>query len=285
MDVGKLRSSDHTTFGTVDSWLLWNLSEEKNHFTDHSNASRTLLYSLHNQTWDTRLLEIFKISKNILPEIKDNAYLFGHYNFEGELIPITGMIGDQQSALYGQSCTTYADTKNTYGTGCFMLTNTGKNIIESTNGLLSTVAWRLNNSTIYALEGSVFMGGATIQWLRDGLEMITSAEETEALAASSDFSNDIIFIPSFQGLGTPYWNKNVKGAIVNMEYATGKAEIARAALEAIAFQTVELASSIEKDIEQEITSLKVDGGASKNRYLMQFQANILQKEIAVFTRY
>ena len=263
-------------FGTIDTWLIWNLTG--NHFTDVTNASRTQLLNIHELKWDKELLEIFQIPSSILPEVKQSADDFGHWNFKDHQIPIRGVAGDQQAALFGQECFEKGMAKNTYGTGCFMLMNTGGNIISSKNGLLTTVAWSVDGEVNYALEGSVFIAGAAIQWLRDSLKIITHASETEQLASTTK-DEDVLFIPAFSGLGAPYWNMNVKGAILGITRNTGIAEIAKAALESLAFQSKDVLIAMEKDANFKLKSLAVDGGACQNNYLMQFQADVLNCKV------
>ena len=263
-------------FGTIDTWLIWNLTG--NHFTDVTNASRTQLLNIHELKWDKELLEIFQIPSSILPEVKQSADDFGHWNFKDHQIPIRGVAGDQQAALFGQECFEKGMAKNTYGTGCFMLINTGENIISSNNGLLTTVAWSVDGKVNYALEGSVFIAGAAIQWLRDSLKIINHASETEQLASTTK-DEDVLFIPAFSGLGAPYWNMNVKGAILGITRNTGIAEIAKAALESLAFQSKDVLIAMEKDANFKLKSLAVDGGACQNNYLMQFQADVLNCKV------
>ena len=263
-------------FGTIDTWLIWNLTG--NHFTDVTNASRTQLLNIHELKWDKELLEIFQIPSSILPEVKQSADDFGHWNFKDHQIPIRGVAGDQQAALFGQECFEKGMAKNTYGTGCFMLMNTGGNIISSENGLLTTVAWSVDGEVNYALEGSVFIAGAAIQWLRDSLKIINHASETEQLASTTK-DEDVLFIPAFSGLGAPYWNMNVKGAILGINRNTGIAEIAKAALESLAFQSKDVLIAMEKDANFKLKSLAVDGGACQNNYLMQFQADVLNCKV------
>ena len=263
-------------FGTIDTWLIWNLTG--NHFTDVTNASRTQLLNIHELKWDKELLEIFQIPSSILPEVKQSADDFGHWNFKDHQIPIRGVAGDQQAALFGQECFEKGMAKNTYGTGCFMLINTGENIISSNNGLLTTVAWSVDGEVNYALEGSVFIAGAAIQWLRDSLKIINHASETEQLASTTK-DEDVLFIPAFSGLGAPYWNMNVKGAILGITRNTGIAEIAKAALESLAFQSKDVLIAMEKDANIKLKSLAVDGGACQNNYLMQFQADVLNCKV------
>ena len=263
-------------FGTIDTWLIWNLTG--NHFTDVTNASRTQLLNIHELKWDKQLLDIFQIPSSILPEVKQSADDFGYWNFKDHQIQIRGVAGDQQAALFGQECIEKGMAKNTYGTGCFMLMNTGENIISSKNGLLTTVAWSVDGKVNYALEGSVFIAGAAIQWLRDSLKIINHAYETEQLSNATK-DEDVLFIPAFSGLGAPYWNMNVKGAILGITRNTGIAEIAKAALESLAFQSKDVLIAMEKDANFKLKSLAVDGGACQNNYLMQFQADVLNCKV------
>ena len=263
-------------FGTIDTWLIWNLTG--NHCTDVTNASRTQLLNIHELKWDKQLLDIFQIPSSILPEVKQSADDFGCWNFKDHQIPLRGVAGDQQAALFGQECIEKGMAKNTYGTGCFMLMNTGENIISSKNGLLTTVAWSVDGKVNYALEGSVFIAGAAIQWLRDSLKIINHAYETEQLSNATK-DEDVLFIPAFSGLGAPYWNMNVKGAILGITRNTGIAEIAKAALESLAFQSKDVLIAMEKDANFKLKSLAVDGGACQNNYLMQFQADVLNCKV------
>lgn len=271
--------SDNLLFGTVDSWLVWKLTNGKLHITDVTNASRTMLFNIHTMEWDKDLLKLFNIPTTMLPEIKDSSEIYGYcepYHFFNYALPICSIIGDQQAALFGQSCFNKGDTKNTYGTGGFLLMNTGNDIISSNHGLLSSVAWRINNKTQYCLEGSILISGSLIQWLRDALELIDNASETENLAYSINDSDGVIIVPAFVGLGAPYWNKHCRGMILGLTRGSTKAHIARASLEAIAFQCKDLIEAMEQDVNYKIASLKVDGGACKNNFLMQFQSDILQ---------
>ena len=266
-------------FGTIDTWLLWNLTQGKIHATDYSNASRTLLFNINTLQWDDDLLKTFDIPKNLLPQVKDSSYHFGNFDFQGKNIPITGIAGDQQAALFGQACFKKGDTKSTYGTGCFLLMNTGKKPQFSKNGLLTTIAWGINNKIYYALEGSVFNAGSAIQWLRDGLEMIQSANETEIIANQIKDDYSVFVVPAFSGLGAPYWDMDARGAIFGLTQDTGKNQIIKATLEAIAYQCKDLILAMQEDSKSPLSSLKVDGGASANNYLMQFQADVLNVEI------
>ena len=273
-----LIKTDSLLFGTIDTWLIWNLTNRKNHFTDVSNASRTLICNIHTLKWDAQLLDILSIPNSILPEIKDSSSLFGHWEYENTSIPITGVAGDQQAALFGQCCFEKGNAKNTYGTGCFMLMNTKDQVISSKNGLLTTVAWSINGNVCYALEGSVFIAGAAVQWLRDGLKIISNAAETEQNAKKSN-TNELIFVPAFSGLGAPYWDMNVKGGVFGLTRDIGINELCKATLESLAFQTYDVLTAMEKDSKIALDSLAVDGGACANNFLMQFQSDILKTKV------
>jgi len=262
-------------FGTVDSWILYNFTGK--HLTEPTNASRTLLYNINTGKWDDELLDIFDIPKELLPEIKTTSGLFGNTSskFFGIEIPICGMAGDQQAALFGQACFNVGDAKNTYGTGCFALINTGKKPAVSRNKLLTTVAWDLGDGLEYALEGSVFIGGAVIQWVRDQLTVISDASESEALAYSVEDTGGVYLVPAFVGLGAPYWDPDARGSILGITRGTTYAHIVRAALESIAYLSRDLIEALQQDSGKRISTLKVDGGASVNSFLMQFQADIL----------
>lgn len=259
-------------FGTVDSWLLWKLTGGKVHATDATNASRTLIYDIHRNDWDDDLLEILGIPRAMLPEVKDSSGVFGHTR---EGIPIAGIAGDQHAALFGQGCFEPGMAKNTYGTGCFLLMNTGGEAVESRNNLLTTIAWRIGGKTDYALEGSVFIGGAVIQWLRDEMQLVRSAEECNQLASSVPDSNGLFLVPAFTGLGAPHWDPYARGAAFGMTRGTNRAHFCRAALESIAFQSAELAECMVKDSGIALKELRVDGGAVRSDLLMQFQADLL----------
>lgn len=262
-------------FGTIDSWLLWNLTNKKIHATDYSNASRTMLFDIKNLCWDATLLSVLNIPKNMLPVVKPSSYHFGDFVLDGCKIPIAGIAGDQQAALFGQACFKKGEAKNTYGTGCFLLMNTGTELQHSKNGMLTTIAWGINNKVYYALEGSVFVAGAAIQWLRDGLEIIKSAEESEVFAAEVEEENPVIVVPAFAGLGAPYWDMYARGAIFGLTRDTGKNHLIKATLQSLAYQTKDLLIAMQNDAETPLTALKVDGGACANNLLMQFQADIL----------
>lgn len=263
-------------FGTVDSFLCWNLLVGRPHITDATNAGRTMLFNLEKQQWDEELLELLDIPRACLPEVVDTAGPIGMLDPEilGRMIPVTAMAGDQHASLFGQACFRTGDVKNTYGTGCFMLMNTGEKMVRSRNGLLTTMAWRIGGKPTYALEGSVFMGGATIQWLRDELKMISSAAESESIAQSVNGTGGVYLVPAFTGLGAPWWDMYSRGTLVGMTRGTGRAHIVRAALEAIAYQSADLMEAMIRDSGSAPERLQVDGGASANSFLMQFQADI-----------
>lgn len=268
-------------FGTVDTWLLWKLTGGRVHVTDYTNASRTMLFNINTLQWDTELLKEMDIPDTILPEVKPSSFIYGQtdINLLGVHVPVAGIAGDQQAALFGQMCIKKGSFKNTYGTGCFMLMNTGEKPAFSENGLLTTIALGLDGKVTYALEGSVFMAGAVIQWLRDNLELIENAEETEDLALSVDDTKGVYFIPAFQGLGTPYWDMAARAGIVGLTRAAGKAHIVRAALESIAYRTKDVVDVMEKETGIKLTDIRVDGGACRNDFLMQFQSDILDSSI------
>jgi glycerol kinase len=261
-------------FGTVDSWLIWKLSGGKLHITDVSNASRTMLLNIHTCEWDVELLKLFDIPLTILPSVKPSSERYG-ITEHGD-IPIAGIAGDQQSALFGQMCTQPGMVKNTYGTGCFMLMNTGEKAVTSSNNLLTTVAWKLNNKVEYALEGSIFIAGAVVQWLRDGLHIIRAASEIESLANKVTGAEGVYVVPAFAGLGAPHWNQYARGSMFGITRGTSKEHIARASLESIAYQTTDVLKAMESDSGISIKELRVDGGATINNLLMQFQSDILQ---------
>jgi glycerol kinase len=266
-------------FGTVDTWLIWKLTGGKVHATDYSNASRTLIYNIKDLCWDTHLTELLQIPVDILPEVRDSAGDFGVLEYQGEQIPICGVAGDQQAALFGQACFEQGMAKNTYGTGCFMLMNTGENLHKSKSGLLSTIAWGINGKIHYALEGSIFIAGAAIQWLRDGLEIINSAAESEELAAKALGNDEVYVVPAFAGLGAPYWDMYARGAIFGLTRDSGKAEITKATLESLAYQTKDVLDAMQSDSGITLQKLKVDGGACANNLLMQFQADLLNTPV------
>ncbi len=274
-NMGKL------AFGTVDSWLIWKFTGGKTHVTDVTNASRTMLYNIKKLEWDEELLRIFDIPRSMLPEVKESSEVYGETagNIFAAKIPIAGIAGDQQAALFGQMCTDNGMVKNTYGTGCFMLMNIGDHFIESKNNLLTTVAWKINGKTQYAFEGSIFIGGAVVQWLRDGLGIIRSSAEVERLAMEVEDTAGVYFVPAFAGLGAPYWDAEARGTIVGLTRGTTSAHIARAALDSIAYQTVDVLKAMEADAGLPIKELRVDGGATANNLLMQFQADVLGSKV------
>ncbi len=264
-------------FGTIDTWLVWKLSNGAAHVTDYSNASRTMLFDIHNLRWDDQLLMTLSIPKSMLPEVRNSSEVYATTaeNLFGAAIPIAGMAGDQQAALFGQGCFEVGMAKNTYGTGCFMLMNTGDEAVTSKHGLLTTIAWGLNGKVQYALEGSVFIAGAAIQWLRDGLQIIETAAESEALASSVVSTEGVYVVPAFSGLGAPYWDMYARGAILGLSRGTTKAHIVRATLESLAYQTKDVLTAMQQDSNIVLNKLRVDGGACANNFLMQFQADIL----------
>ena len=265
-------------FGTVDTWLLWKLTEGKIHVTDYTNASRTMLYNIKKLKWDSRILEKLNIPINILPEVKNSSEIYGYADIggkNGEIVPIAGIAGDQQAALFGQGCFNKGDSKNTYGTGCFLLMNTGEEIVKSNKGLITTIAIGVDNKIQYALEGSVFMGGAIIQWIRDELRLVNDAQDTEYFAKKVDDNGGVYIVPAFTGLGAPYWDMYARGAIFGLTRGANRNHIIRAALEAIAYQSKDVLDAMEEDAGCKIKDLKVDGGASRNELLMQFQSDII----------
>lgn len=268
-------------FGTIETWLIWKLTGGKVHITDVSNASRTLMYNIYEKQWDKGLLQWLDVPESILPEVKSSSELYGYTTEDvlGHCIPIAGAAGDQQAALFGQMAFHKGDTKNTYGTGCFMLMNTGETPITSKHGLLTTIAWEVDGQLEYALEGSVFVAGAAIQWLRDGLQVIDNAGQSEQLASSIESSEGVYVVPAFVGLGTPYWNSDVRGAMFGITRGTSKAHIVRAVLESLAYQSRELLQVMEEDSGYQINKMAVDGGAIQNDFLMQFQSDIIGKPV------
>ncbi|MFT4691771.1 MAG: glycerol kinase GlpK [Verrucomicrobiia bacterium] len=262
-------------FGTVDSWLIWKLTRGTHHVTDVSNASRTMIYNIHTGKWDKQLLDILDIPSSILPEVRSSSEIYGDTTFLGGQIPIAGIAGDQQAALFGQVCTSPGLVKNTYGTGCFMLMNTGDKPVPSKNNLLTTVAWKIGDRTEYALEGSVFTGGAVVQWLRDGLGIIKRAPEIEALATSVPDNGGVYFVPAFNGLGAPHWDQYARGTLAGLTRGSTRAHIARAALEGIAYQVYDVLQAMHADAGIKLKELRVDGGACANNFLMQFQSDLL----------
>ena len=274
-EEGRLR------FGTVDTWLIWMLTRGEVHVTDVSNASRTMLFNIHTLEWDKELLQLFGIPESMLPEVKSSSEIYGYTKttiFAHE-VPIAGIAGDQQAALFGQMCTEPGSVKNTYGTGCFLLMNSGERPIMSSNNLLTTIAWKIGDTVNYALEGSIFVAGSVVQWLRDGLGIIKSSSEVEGLAASVPDNGGVYYVPALTGLGAPYWDQYAKGCIYGISRGTTAAHIARAALEGIAFQTMDIVNAMQKDAGITLKELKVDGGASRNNLLMQFQADILETSV------
>lgn len=280
----KLAEEGNLLFGTIDTWLVWKLTGGKVHITDYTNASRTMLFNIHTKTWDEELLKLMNIPSSILPSVRSSSEVYGHAsqlspfgsNYE---IPITGIAGDQQAALFGQCCFNKGDVKNTYGTGCFLLMNTGSTPVISKNGLVTTIAWGIDGKVEYALEGSIFVGGSVIQWLRDGLRLINNAPESENYARKVEDSGGVYLVPAFVGLGTPYWDNDARGTIVGITRGTTKEHIIRAALEAIAYQTKDVVEVMKKEALLDLHQLSVDGGATSNGLLMQFQSDILSCEI------
>ena len=270
-EAGKLR------FGTVDSWLVWQLTRGEVHVTDVSNASRTMLFNIHTLEWDQELLDMLGIPRSMMPSVRSSSEVYGHTKTTifAHAVPIGGIAGDQQAALFGQMCTEPGSVKNTYGTGCFLLMNTGEKPILSRNNLLTTIAWKIGDKVHYALEGSIFVGGSVVQWLRDGLGIIRSSSEIEALARTVEDNGGVYFVPALTGMGAPYWDQYAHGTICGITRGTTAAHIARAALEGIAFQTMDIVGAMEKDAGVPLSELKVDGGASRNNLMMQFQADIL----------
>lgn len=265
-------------FGTIDTWLIWKLSGGKAHVTDYSNASRTLMYNIYEQKWDDELLDILTVPKSMLPEVKPSSEVYANtipYHFFGFEVPIAGAAGDQQAALFGQTCFEKGEAKNTYGTGCFMLMNTGEEAVKSDHGLLTTIAWGYNGKVEYALEGSIFVAGSAIQWLRDGLRMLKSAKDSEQYATRIESTDGVYVVPAFVGLGAPYWNSDVRGAIFGLTRGTEKEQLVRATIESLAYQTRDVLTSMESDSGINLKTLRVDGGAVSNNFLMQFQSDIL----------
>jgi glycerol kinase len=282
--IRKAAERGDLAFGTVDSWLAFRLTEKKLHITDYSNASRTLLFNIHNLSWDQEILRFLDIPKKILPAVKPSSQLYGYTSpavFFGGEVPLSGIIGDQQSALFGQTCFRQGQAKNTYGTGCFLLMNTGEKPMASQNNLLTTIAWGTEKKVEYALEGSVFIAGAVVQWLRDGLRIISRASDSEPLAAGLSSNEGVYFVPAFVGLGAPYWDMYARGAILGVTRGTTQAHIARAGLESIAYQTRDVLECMEKDSGIRLKELRVDGGAAANAFLMQFQADILGVPVVI----
>lgn len=269
-------------FGTIDSWLVWKLSGEMAHISDVSNASRTLLYNIHTCKWDDELLKMFNIPRSMLPVVKDSSYIYATtapYHFFNQRVPIASVIGDQQAALFGQGCIKAGMAKNTYGTGGFLLMNTGNKAIISKKGLLTTIAWKIGDEIQYALEGSIFVSGSVVKWLRDGLQLIQNADETEAMANQVEDTNGVYFVPAFVGLGAPIWDDSCRASIFGLTLGVNKNHIVRAALEAMAYQSRDVLEAMSQDYKSDITLLKVDGGASVNDFLIQFQSDLIQTKI------
>ncbi|KAF5081707.1 Glycerol kinase [anaerobic digester metagenome] len=280
--VKQLASIGRLAFGTIDTWLIWKLTGGAVHATDYSNASRTMLFNIETGDWDNELLSIFGIPRSVLPEVKPSSGIFGYTHpdlFGGVSIPIMGVAGDQQAALFGQRCYSPGDAKNTYGTGCFMLMNTGNKRVSTQSGLLSTIAWKIGDEVTYALEGSVFIAGAAIKWLRDGLGIVKTAAETESMALAVTDSHGVYVVPAFTGLGAPYWDMYARGAIVGLTQGVTAKHIVRATLESLAYQTCDILRLMETHSGINLISLKADGGASANRFLMQFQADMLGVDV------
>jgi glycerol kinase len=277
----KLAQNGELAFGTIDSWLVYNLTNGEKHITDVTNASRTLLFNIHTLDWDDELLALFNIPKSMLPKVCSSSEIYGETSQEliNARIPIAGIAGDQQSALFGQLCTDTGMAKNTYGTGCFLLMNIGDKPIISKNKLVTTVAWKIGEQVNYALEGSVFIAGAVVQWLRDELGIIKKSSDVERLATSVENTNGVYLVPAFSGLGAPHWNANARGTLVGLSRGSSDAHIARAALESIAYQTYDILVAMESDSKTKIQELRVDGGATENNFLMQFQADIIQSRV------
>ncbi len=277
-----LANNGDLLFGTIDTWLLWKLTNHTVHATDYSNASRTLLYNIYDLCWDDELLNIMAVPKSMLPTVCPSSTVYGHTEidlFKGIKIPIAGIAGDQQAALFGQACFNKGMAKNTYGTGCFMLINTGEQAVKSTKGLLTTIAWGINGKVEYALEGSVFVAGSAVQWLRDELQFFTDAKQSETLGNSVESSDGVYVVPAFVGLGTPYWDSEVRGSIFGITRGTTQAHITRATLEAMAYQVKDVIMVMEQESGIALQSLRVDGGAVSNNLLMQFQSDILQTQV------
>lgn len=278
-NVEGVKDNPNIIFGTIDTFLLWKFTCGNVHATDVTNASRTLLFNIHTLDWDDELLKIFDIPRSMLPEIKDTSGVFGNIDprhFFNHSCPITALVGDQQAALFGESCFDKGNVKNTYGTGGFILLNTGKDVIISKQGLLSTVAWKIKDEVKYALEGSIFVSGSLIQWLRDEMKFIVDAAESEDLASSVQDTNGVVVVPAFTGLGAPYWNDKCKGAIFGLTRGTSRAHLVRACIESMAYQSKDLIKIMEDELNEKVESIKVDGGASNNNFLVQFQSDILQ---------
>lgn len=283
IDNGQERAENgELLFGTIDSWLVWKLTDGQVHVTDYTNAARTMLFNIDKLEWDEEILEILNIPKQMLPEVKSNSEIYGHttsYHFFGNEVPISGMAGDQQAALFGQMAFEPGEVKNTYGTGAFIIMNTGEELTYSKNNLISTIGYGINDKIYYALEGSIFVAGSAIQWIRDGLKMIDDSAESENLAKESDNNDEVYVVPAFTGLGAPYWNSDARGSVFGLTRGTSRADFVKATLQSLAYQTRDVIDTMNKDSEVDIPYLKVDGGAALNNYLMQFQADILGMEI------
>lgn len=277
----KLAERNELAFGTIDSWLIWNLTDGKEHVTDVTNASRTMLYNIKDLSWDKDLLKLFDIPESMLPEVKSSSEIYGETSKElgSRSIPIAGIAGDQQAALFGQMCIKKGMAKNTYGTGCFLLMNIGNKPVKSENKLVTTIGWKIGKEVVYALEGSIFIGGAVVQWLRDELKIIKKSSDIEALATSVDNTDGVYLVPAFAGLGAPHWDANARGTIFGISRGTTDAHIARAAIESIAYQTHDILKAMEADSKTKIKELRVDGGATQNQFLLQFQADILKSTV------
>jgi glycerol kinase len=271
--IGKL------SFGTIDCWLIYNMTGGEQHVTDHTNASRTLMYNIKKLEWDKNILSWLNIPESMLPSVQDSASNFGFFKYKNHNIPICGVAGDQQSALFGQACIKKGMAKNTYGTGCFMLMNIGKEFLQSKNGLLTTICCDEEGKPAYALEGSIFIAGAAIQWLRDGLKLVKSSGETEAMAERVKDNHDVVLVPAFAGLGAPYWNMYARGAIFGLTRGTTNDDVVKATLDSLAYQTKDVLDAMVADSKVDLSRLNVDGGAVGNNYLMQFQADVLQVEV------
>ena len=269
-------------FGTIDSWLVWNLTAGKVHTTDPSNASRTMIYNIHTLEWDQELLDLLDIPRSLLPSVSSSSHIYGNVDesIVGSAIPIAGIAGDQQAALFGQMCTKSGMAKNTYGTGCFLVMNTGDTVVKSNNNLLSTIAWQIDGKTSYALEGSVFVGGAAIQWLRDGLKIIENAADSQKIAETVEDNGGVYFVPALTGLGAPHWDAYARGTIVGITRGTTSAHFVRAALESICYQVNDVVQAMEADTGEKLKELRVDGGAVANDLMLQFQSDILQSSVS-----
>lgn len=272
----KLAEQGHLLMGTMDTWLIWNMTKGQVHVTEYSNASRTMLFNIRELTWDDKILKALDIPISMMPEVKQSSEIYGYLDFYGSNIPVSGVAGDQHAALFGQACFTKGMAKNTYGTGCFLLMNTGEEIISSKKGLITTIAWGINGKVEYALEGSVFVAGAAIQWLRDEVHLLESAKDSESFATQIESSEGVYVVPAFTGLGAPYWDMYARGGILGLTRGTGKNHIIRATLESLAYQTRDVLEVMQEESGIKLEALKVDGGASANNFLMQFQSDIIQ---------